>query len=59
MLGMTSLLKLFRICGSLLLSLDIGDTYIKGENLSESHETLPFIDNLGFDICQQLSDSRV
>ena len=50
-----TLLKLFRICGRKLLSLDISSTSIKGENLSEYNGTLPFIDNLSFDICQQLS----
>ena len=55
--GDAFLLKLFRICGRTLTTLYIGDTDITGENLSEYNGTLPFIDNLSFDICHQLSDS--
>ena len=52
-----TLLKLFRICGRTLTTLYIDGTDIPGENLSEYNRTLPFIDNLGFDICQHFSDS--
>ena len=55
--GDATLLKLFRICGRTLTTLYIGGTNITGENLSEYNGTLPFVDNLSFDICQQLSDS--
>ena len=55
--GDAFLLKLFRICGRTLTTLYIVGTDITGENLSEYNGTLPFIDNLSFDICHQLSDS--
>jgi len=55
--GDATLLKLFRICGRTLTTLYIDGTDITGENLSEYNGTLPFIDNLSFDICQKLSDS--
>ena len=45
------LLQILQLCGSTLRSLDISDTNITGENLSEYKGTLPFLDNLNMYDC--------
>ena len=51
--GLSQILKL---CGSTLRSLDISDTAITGENLSEYKGTLPCLENLNISCCYQLTN---
>ena len=50
------LLQILQLCGSTLRSLDIEDTNITGENLSEYKGTLPCIENLNMSYCIHLTD---
>ncbi|XP_023341503.1 uncharacterized protein LOC111711391 isoform X3 [Eurytemora carolleeae] len=50
------LLQILQLCGSTLRSLDISETKITGENLSEYKRTLPFLENLNMRDCEQLTN---
>ena len=50
------LLQILQLCGSTLRSLDISNTNITGENLSEYKGTLPCLENLELISCEQLTD---
>ena len=50
------LLQFLKVCGSTLTSLDIEDTNITGENLSDYMITLPYLENLNLLYCEQLTD---
>ena len=50
------LVQIFKLCGSTLRSLDLSDTNITGENLSEYKGTLPCLENLELSYCHQLTD---
>jgi len=50
------LLQILQLCGSTLRSLDISNTNITGENLSEYKGTLPCLENLNMSSCKQLTD---
>ena len=50
------LLQILQHCGSTLRSLDISDTDITGENLSEYKGTLPCLENLYMKYCKQLTN---
>ena len=49
------LLQILQLCGSTLRSLDISNTNITGENLSEYKGTLPCLENLNMRYCKQLT----
>ncbi|XP_023343578.1 F-box/LRR-repeat protein 14 [Eurytemora carolleeae] len=51
------LLQILQLCGSTLRSLDILNSNITGENLSEYKGTLPCLDNLELNYCEQLTDN--
>ena len=50
------LLQILQLCGSTLRSLDISDTAITGENLSELKGTLSCLDNLGMSSCNKVTN---
>ena len=50
------LLQILQLCGSTLRSLNISDTNITGENLSEYKGTLPRFQNLNMRYCKQLAN---
>ena len=50
------LLKIFHLCGSTLRSLDISDTNLTGENLSDFKGTLPCLEKLNIISCENLTD---
>jgi len=50
------LLQILQLCGSTLRSLDILETNITGENLSEYKRTLPCLENLNMRDCEQLTN---
>ncbi|XP_023341509.1 F-box/LRR-repeat protein 4-like [Eurytemora carolleeae] len=50
------LLQILQICGSTLRSLNISETNITGENLTEYKGTLPCLENLNMSYCRQLTN---
>jgi len=50
------ILQILQLCGSKLRSLDISETNITGENLSEYKGTLPCLENLNMRNCKQLKN---
>ena len=52
------LLQILQLCGSTLRSLDIQFTNITGENLSEYKGTLPCLENMNMNDCNQLINSQ-
>jgi len=50
------LLQILQLCGSSLRSLDISNTNVTGENLSKYQGTLPSLENLGMNCCDQLTN---
>ena len=49
--------QILHLCRSTLRSLDISDTNITGENLSEYKGTLPCLENLNMSCCDQLTNT--
>ena len=50
------LLQILQLCGRTIISLDISDTAITGENLSEFKGSLPCLDNLGMRSCHKVTN---
>ncbi|XP_023332834.1 F-box/LRR-repeat protein 20 isoform X1 [Eurytemora carolleeae] len=50
------LLQILQLCGSKLIFLDISETNITGEYLSEYKGTLPCLENLNMNYCRHLTD---
>ena len=51
------LMKFLQLCGSTLKSLNLSETNITGENLTEFKGTLPCLENLNLISCKQLTDN--